>query len=168
MSDFKGCLLHGITISNFSNAGQSEPFWTSIIICNPMRRNKMWITKQTENAEQIKLMDATSKVIIWVINHANSPEISRLGNLTHIPFFQGFSNSDGTILVNTSTSGITVSRQKKTLSCNYPVMQSASPMLPVPSLYNITSWEFQSILQEMLWHRSSVSIKLIWIPFQAN
>ena len=110
----------------------------------------MWITKQTENAEQIKLTDATSKVIIWAINHVDSPEISRLGNLTHIPFFQGFSNSDGTILVNTSTSGITVSRQKKTLSCNYPVMQSASPMLPVPSLYNITSWEFQSILQEIL------------------
>ena len=68
----------------------------------------MWITKQTENAEQIKLTDAVSKVIIWAINHADSPEISRLGNLTHIPF-QGFSNSDGTILVNTSTLGITVS-----------------------------------------------------------
>lgn len=109
----------------------------------------MWITKQTENAEQIKLMDVTSKVIIWAINHADSPEISRLGNLTHIPF-QGFSNSDGTILVNTSTLGITVSRQKNPLSCNYPVMQSDSPMLPVSLLYNISPWEFQSILQEML------------------
>ena len=109
----------------------------------------MWITKQTENAEQIKLTDVTSKVIIWAINHADSPEISRLGNLTHIPF-QGFSNSDGTILVNTSTLGITVSRQKNPLSCNYPVMQSDSPMLPVSLLYNISPWEFQSILQEML------------------
>lgn len=109
----------------------------------------MWITKQTENAEQIKLTDATSKVIIWAINHADSPEISRLGNLTHIPF-QGFSNSDGTILVNTSTLGITVSRQKNPLSCNYPVMQSDSPMLPVSLLYNISPWEFQSILQEIL------------------
>ena len=90
----------------------------------------MWITKQTENAEQIKLTDATSKVIIWAINHADSPEISRLGNLTHIPF-QGFSNSDGTILVNTSTLGITVSRQKNPLSCNYPVMQS----LDEPNFY---------------------------------
>lgn len=109
----------------------------------------MWITKQTENAEQIKLTDATSKVIIWAINHADSPEISRLGNLTHIPF-QGFSNSDGTILVNTSTLGITVSRQKKTLSCNYPVIQPVSPMPPIPLLENIVPWKFQSILHEIL------------------
>ena len=102
----------------------------------------MLITKQTENAELVKQTDSTSRVVIWAINHADSPEISRLGNLTHIPF-QGFSNSDGTILVNTSTLGITVSRQKNPLSCNYPVIQSASPMLPVPLLYNITPWEFK-------------------------
>ena len=104
----------------------------------------MWITKQTENAELIKLMDATSKVIIWAINHADSPEISRLGNLTHIPFFQGFSNSDGTILVNTNSLGITLISGSMSLSCNYPVIQ------PAPLLYNITPREFQSILQEIL------------------
>lgn len=103
----------------------------------------MWITKQTENAEQIKLTDATSKVIIWAINHADSPEISRLGNLTHIPF-QGFSNSDGTILVNTNSLGITLISGSMSLSCNYPVIQ------PAPLLYNITPREFQSILQEIL------------------
>ena len=103
----------------------------------------MWITKQTENAELIKLMDATSKVIIWAINHADSPEISRLGNLTHIPF-QGFSNSDGTILVNTNSLGITLISGSMSLSCNYPVIQ------PAPLLYNITPREFQSILQEIL------------------
>lgn len=85
----------------------------------------MWITKQTENAEQIKLTDATSKVIIWAINHADSPEISRLGNLTHIPF-QGFSNSDGTILVNTNSLGITLISGSMSLSCNYPVIQPGS------------------------------------------
>lgn len=109
----------------------------------------MWITKQTENAEQIKLMDATSKVIIWAINHANSPEISRLGNLTHIPF-QGFSNSDGTILVDTSSLGMTLARRPTPLSCNYPVIQPAFPMLPVPLLYNIAPMEFKSILHEIL------------------
>lgn len=103
----------------------------------------MWITKQTENAEQIKLTDATSKVIIWAINHADSPEISRLGNLPHIPF-QGFSNSDGTILVNTNSLGITLISGSMSLSCNYPVIQ------PAPLLYNITPREFQSILQEIL------------------
>lgn len=103
----------------------------------------MWITKQTENAEQIKLTDAISKVIIWAINHADSPEISRLGNLTHIPF-QGFSNSDGTILVNTNSLGITLISGSMSLSCNYPVIQ------PAPLLYNITPREFQSILQEIL------------------
>ena len=112
-------------------------------ITNPTGENKMWITKQTENAEQIKLTDATSKVIIWAINHADSPEISRLGNLTHIPF-QGFSNSDGTILVNTNSLGITLISGSMSLSCNYPVIQ------PAPLLYNITPREFQSILQEIL------------------
>lgn len=110
----------------------------------------MWITKQTENAEQIKLTDATSKVIIWAINHANSPEISKIGNLTYIPSVQGFSNSDGSILVNTCSLGMTLARWPTPLSCNYPVIQPASPMLPVPLLYNIVPREFQSILQEIL------------------
>lgn len=109
----------------------------------------MWITKQTENAEQIKLTDATSKVIIWAINHADSPEISRLGNLTHIPF-QGFSNSYGSILVSTNSLGMTLVRRPTALSCNYPILQPTFPMFPGQLLRNIHPRELEPILNETL------------------
>lgn len=109
----------------------------------------MFITKQTENAEQLKLTDATSKVIIWAINHAGSPEISRLGNLTHIPF-QGFSNSYGSILVSTNSLGMTLVRRPTALSCNYPILQPTFPMFLGQLLRNIHPRELEPILNETL------------------
>ena len=110
----------------------------------------MWITKQTENAELIKLMDATSKVIIWAINHADSSEISRIGNLTYIPSLQGFSNSYGSILVSTNSLGMTLVRRSTVLSCNYPILQSTFPMFPGQLLRNIQPRELEPILNETL------------------
>lgn len=96
----------------------------------------MWITKQTENAELVRQTDATSRVLIWAINNADSSEISRIGNLTYIPSLQGFSNSYGSILVSTNSSEMTLVRQPTALSCNYPILQSTFPIFPGQLLRN--------------------------------
>lgn len=110
----------------------------------------MWITKQTENAELVKLIDAASRVFIWTINHADSSEISRIGNLTYIPSLQGFSNSYGSILVSTNSLGMTLVRRPAALSCNYPILQPTFPMFPGLLLRNIQPRELEPILNETL------------------
>ena len=110
----------------------------------------MWITKQTENAELVKLIDAASRVFIWTINHADSSEISRIGNLTYIPSLQGFSNSYGSILVSTNSLGMTLVRRPAALSCNYPILQPTFPMFPGQLLRNIQPRELEPILNETL------------------
>ena len=47
--------------------------------------------------------DAMSRVIIWVINHSRSPEISKLG-LTKVA--DGFTNWNGSAIIHTGGPGI--------------------------------------------------------------
>lgn len=110
------------------------------------------ITKETNDINSIEYEDARSRVAIWAINHADSPEISRLGDLTFLPTQGGFSNHNGSILINTREPGINVSRVPQLSDTNY-LMVPGYPVAPLrmPVFYNsVDTCCFEDVLSEML------------------
>lgn len=102
----------------------------------------MLLCTTLKNESFEKMIEARSRVIIWIINHADSPEIAKLG-LTQIA--DGFTNWNGSTVINVGGPGIVAAINNT--QANHQLALGGNFCLPQKKFYNIFPCDIDQMLQ---------------------